>query len=249
MFLSIVMALMAMTNVGLTDIKDSPDGVYPVQSIPGFNGGEQIAIRPLSDLKYNGLVHQAFDYSCGSAALTTVLNYFLSESLQESEVMEGMLKFGEKDKIVQRRGFSLLDMKRYVASLGYKSAGFKAELSDLIDLRQPGIVGIQHAGFKHFVVFREIRDGHIYLADPAQGKISFTTSEFLKFWDGNVLFLIYPKDGVDINNRLELTDNDLRVMDEDRIRQSVLATLPAFNLPLDRKIDKAAGGTVYYKHK
>ena len=100
---------------------------------------------------------------------------------------------------------------------------------------------------KHFAL--EIRDGHIYLADPAQGKISFTTSEFLKFWDGNVLFLIYPKDGVDINNRLELTDNDLRVMDEDRIRQSVLATLPAFGLPLDRKVDKAAGGTVYYKHK
>lgn len=34
--------------------------------------------------------------------------------------MEGLLRYGEADKIVQRRGFSLLDMKRYAAALGYK---------------------------------------------------------------------------------------------------------------------------------
>ena len=248
MFLTMVLAVMAMANIGLAETqRDLPEGSYLVASNHSTRQHEQLAIRPLSEIKSADMIHQAYDYSCGSAALTTVMNYFLGENLQENEVMEGMLKHGEKDKIVQRRGFSLLDMKRYVGTLGYKGAGFKAELQDLADLRQPGLVTIQYAGFKHFVVFRELRDGHVYIADPSMGKISFTAEHFAKLWDGNVLFLVYPKDNTEPVNKLALSDDDLRIMDADRIRQTVWAKTPYWNDTLQTQVDAAAGGIFNYR--
>ena len=85
----------------------------------------------MSQLQFRNVIRQAYDYSCGSAALTSLLDYFLGRNLQERQVMEGLLQFGEADKIVERRGFSLLDMKRFVTALGYKSGGFRAAFADL----------------------------------------------------------------------------------------------------------------------
>ena len=249
MLLTVVMMVMAMANVGLAEnVTNIPEGTYPIRPNQGSTQIEFVTVRPLDEIKRAGMIHQAYDYSCGSAALTTVLNYFLGEDLQENEVMEGMLQHGEKDKIVQRRGFSLLDMKRYVATRGFKGAGFKAELQDLADLRQPGLVTIQYGGFKHFVVFRELRDGHIYLADPSAGKISFTVEHFARLWDGNVLFLVYPKEGTEPVNKLALADEDLRVMDADRVRQTVWAKLPYWDETTQYKVDKAAGGIYHYRN-
>lgn len=248
MFLTLVMAMMAMANVGLTETqRELPEGVYQVSTNLAPGQHEMLKVRPLDEIKRTDMIHQAYDYSCGSAALTTVMNFFLGENLQENEVMEGMLKYGEKDKIVQRRGFSLLDMKRYVATLGYKGAGFKAEIQDLLDLRQPGLVTIQYAGFKHFVVFRELRDGHVYLADPSMGKISFTVEHFKSMWDGNVLFLVYPKSNTEPVNKLALSDEDLRIMDADRIRQTVWAKTPYWDETFQNKVDAAAGGIFNYR--
>jgi hypothetical protein len=101
---------------------------------------EPVQVFPNQYFKYKHIVHQAFDYSCGSAALTTVLQYHLGLAVTEKDAMEGMLEHGEKEKIIARRGFSLLDMKRYVATLGSDSGGFHADIDDLAKLDQPAIV-------------------------------------------------------------------------------------------------------------
>jgi predicted double-glycine peptidase len=136
--------------------------------------------------------------------------------------MEGMMAFCEKEKIVERRGFSLLDMKRYLASIGVDSAGFKAEMSDLAGLDAPAIVPIDYAGFKHFVVLRGVRDGLVFLADPSAGNIVFPLSEFAELWDRNTLFVAYPpKDKVPVA-RLALSDHELGVFDMDRVKDRAL---------------------------
>ena len=151
-----------------------------------------VRVEPLVEQKYRNIVRQAYDYSCGSAALTTVLNYYLGRTLSERQVMEGLLHYGESERIVQRRAFSMLDMKRLVTALGYPSGGFRATIDDLKDLDHPAIVPIEHAGFKHFVVLRTIRDGRVYIADPAVGNLSFTLAQFEQTWDDNVLFIVFP---------------------------------------------------------
>jgi hypothetical protein len=102
-------------------------------------------IEPLIEQKFRNIVRQAYDYSCGSAALTTVLNFYLGRSLSERQVMEGLLHYGESERIVSRRAFSMLDMKRLVTALGYPSGGFRATIDDLIDLDHPAIVPLLYS--------------------------------------------------------------------------------------------------------
>ena len=116
-------------------------------------------------------------------------------------------------------------MKRYLITQGADAAGFRADMSDLKQLKQPGIVPIEYAGFKHFVVFRGIRDGRVFLADPSAGHIVFSVEEFAKLWDRNTLFLLYPpKDKPTTLANLALSDRELGVVDTDLIRQE--AVLP-----------------------
>src|SRR5690606_40933726 len=91
--------------------------------------------------------------------------------------------------------------------------GFRAEFKDLESLEHPGIVPIEYAGFKHFVVLREIRDGRVYVADPALGSISFTQARFEEVWDQNVVFIVYPGERPPVN-ALALSEQDLRLVDD-----------------------------------
>ncbi|PAU65251.1 peptidase C39 [Pseudomonas sp. PIC25] len=190
---------------GTVNITQALNGTVPVR--------ESVVLEPMSQLQFRNVIRQAYDYSCGSAALTTMLDYYLGRNLEERQVMEGLLRFGEAEKIVERRGFSLLDMKRFVAALGYESGGFRADFSDLDALEHPAIVPIEYAGFKHFVVVRDVYNDHVFVADPALGNISFTRTRFEEIWDQNVLFAIFPG-GQAPHNALQLTERDLRLVDD-----------------------------------
>ncbi|UZE94665.1 C39 family peptidase [Alkalimarinus alittae] len=196
---------------------------------------ERVIVEPLSELRFRNITRQAYDYSCGSAALTTVLEFYLGRKFQERQVMEGLLHYGESERIVERRGFSMLDMKRLVTALGYPAGGFKAEIEDLIELDHPAIVPIHHAGFKHFVVVRTIKDGRVYIADPSQGNITFTIERFKEKWDQNVLFVVFPGNSKPIDG-LELREEDLRFIDDQTITYLAFQQFPEFDLPLEHKI-------------
>ncbi len=186
---------------------------------------EPVQMKPFSEFKFKNIVRQAYDYSCGSAALVTVMNNYLDLPVSEQQAMEGMLAHGEREKIIARRGFSLLDMKRYLQTLGADAQGFRADMSDLGQLKQPGIVPIDYAGFKHFVVVRGVRDGKVFVADPSAGHVVFSLDEFKGLWDKGTLFLLYPpKSQPTTVARLALTDRELGVVDNDLIRTD--AVLP-----------------------
>jgi len=214
----------------------------PQTVVGGPKVTQPVKLEPHSQLKFRNIVHQAYDYSCGSAALVTLLNNYIGINVTEQQAMEGMLERGEKEKIVERRGFSLLDMKRYVASLGVESAGFRAEVKDLMTLSHPAILPIDYAGFKHFVVFRGIRDDLVYLADPSAGNITVSVHEFASLWDRNTLFILYPPKDSPATNQLALTDRELGVFDMDRIRdQANLQPLGNAYL-MERALNSGFGG-------
>lgn len=221
-------------------------------NVAKMNGGiapEPVQMYPNQYYKYQHIVHQAFDYSCGSAALTTILQFHLGLAVTEKDAMEGMLEHGEKEKIIARRGFSLLDMKRYVATLGSDSGGFRGDMNDLAGLGEPAIVPIDYAGFKHFVVVKGIRDGKVYIADPSAGNIAFSVAEFAGLWDKGTLFVIYPsKTRPAVQSSLALTDHELGVISPDLVREDV-ALRPVDNRDALQRAVQSGLGTLNFKHQ
>lgn len=170
-------------------------------------------ITPLSELQFSGITEQSFDFSCGSAALASLLNSYLGENLTERQVIQGLMEYGSKEKISERRAFSLLDMKKFVQKLGYDGNGYKADINDLIELDSPCILPIEFLGYRHFTVLRGFHGNHIFLADPFRGNTSYTISAFEKMWYQNVIFIVDKKNAQTFSG-LQLTNKDLRYIDE-----------------------------------
>lgn len=217
-----------------------------VLTTPGGVQYERASVRPLSEFKYHNVVPQRYDYSCGSAALTTLMNHYLDVPISEAQAMEGMLQWGDKEQIIRRRGFSMLDMKRYVTALGYDSGGFRADVEALAGLEHPAIVPIHWGGFDHFVVLRRVAAGRVFLADPAMGNLSMSLERFREVWEPNVLFMVYPGRQPAVNG-LALTEADLRIIDDTTLRRTALLNHPSLQLPMTRAVDTASGQYLYYR--
>lgn len=209
--------------------REQGDTIYRVGVNEPYQYDQVVNVEPLAVQRFRNVVRQAYDYSCGSAALTTLLDFYLGRNFQERQVMEGLLRFGETERIIQRRGFSLLDMKRLVTALGHPSGGFKAEASDLISLDHPAIAPIEYAGFKHFVVLRTVYENRVYVADPALGNISFTLERFLEIWDNNVLFIVFPN-GHKPATGLELREEDMRFVADYLIAENAYREFPLMTM-------------------
>jgi predicted double-glycine peptidase len=130
-------------------------------------------------------------------------------------------------------------MKRFVSALGLTSGGYRGEFSDLTALKQPAIVPITYAGFKHFVVYKAYKDGRVYVADPALGNISFDEIRFKEIWDNNTLFIVdipqqYQK------NLLALQDSDMRHVEDATVNRYALADIQYPTQQFEKLADKGS---------
>ena len=117
---------------------------------------------------FQTIVRQEHDYSCGSAAVATLLTYHYDRPTTERDAFEAMYAIGDKAKI-QREGFSLLEMKTYLESLGYQADGFRVSLEKVARVGVPVIVLIETRGYKHFVVIKGLQDDRVLVGDPVRG--------------------------------------------------------------------------------
>jgi hypothetical protein len=131
-----------------------------------------VRVRSFVELRFENVVRQAYDVSCGAAALATLLQYYYGEQVTEREVIEAMFEAGNKDKIRQE-GFSLLEMKRFAERRGYVSRGYRiADVHRLRELTVPAISLVTVRGYAHFVVIKGVAQGQVFVADPAFGNRS-----------------------------------------------------------------------------
>ncbi|MFV5463070.1 MULTISPECIES: C39 family peptidase [Acinetobacter] len=228
------------------DLKEQhPEAVHYTETLDSRNNSftrmhrEPVQIKPALEDQFRGIVRQAYDYSCGSAALTTLLNGYVGTQLNEQQTMSGLLRYGEYERIIERRSFSLLDMKRFVAALGLESGGYRGEFEDLVKQGQPAIVPISYAGFKHFVVYKAYKNGRVYVADPALGNISFDEERFKDVWENNTLFLINvaPQHR---QNMLALHEKDLRHVEDATVNRYAFVDIQYPQFAMEKIADKAS---------
>jgi predicted double-glycine peptidase len=150
-------------------------------------------------MKFTNVVRQRTDFSCGAAALATIFVYAYNKDTSEEQILANMFKVSDPD-LVREKGFSLLDLKRYVEAIGLRGEGYKVEFTALSQLRIPGIVLISVRGYKHFVVLRRVTGESVFVADPALGNRVMSRKDFEDAWNG-VVFVVMG-DGFDPNSVL-----------------------------------------------
>lgn len=197
---------------------------------PGLAADTRAPVKSLLEMRREHVVVQEWDLSCGAAALATLLRYQHGDMVTERQIAEGLINREEylaRPELVHlRQGFSLLDLKRYVAGRGYEGIGYgKLTLADLVDLA-PVLVPVDFNGYNHFVVFRGLQGDRAVLADPAFGNRSVRIEKFQDAWldspvFGRVGFTVVRKDGREPPNRLGVEPGDAVAPSGAVVRQAV----------------------------
>ena len=166
--------------------------------LPDGASSSNVPTRSLLEGKFAQVVRQQYDFSCGSAALATLLTYHYDLETGEQDTFDAMYEAGDKEKIA-KAGFSLLDMKHYLESIGFQADGYQASLETLENASVPAIALINYRGYRHFVVIKGVSDDEVLIGDPALGIKHMTRATFEDHWDNGVLFII--KNRPDVGRR------------------------------------------------
>jgi predicted double-glycine peptidase len=157
-------------------------------------------VESMREARYRDLITQHTDFSCGAAALATILKYAYDRNdINEDVVLAGLFQVSEPSEVM-RKGFSLLDIKNYVETLDMRGRGYRVTAKDLEKVKIPTIVLLDIKGYKHFVVFKKATQEKVYVADPALGNKIMDMDDFLAGWNG-VLFAVIGK-GFDLDSVL-----------------------------------------------
>ncbi|MBC7906406.1 MAG: C39 family peptidase [Rhodospirillaceae bacterium] len=159
-----------------------------------FSGGTYtVPVTSLREARFKTVIRQEHDFSCGSAALATLLTHHYGRTTSERDAFEAMYATGDQQAI-QKFGFSLFDMQRYLASVGFRAEGYRVGLDKLAEVGVPAITLISTKGYNHFVVVKGVKDGDVLVGDPAMGLKAIPKAEFNAMWQG-VMFVIH--DGIE----------------------------------------------------
>jgi predicted double-glycine peptidase len=160
------------------EVQTSPGTSYPMK------------LTSLKEARFRNTIRQKYDFSCGSAAVATLLTYQYGYPTDEQSAFDVMFTRGDRAKI-GREGFSLLDIKRFLASKGFEADGFDVPLEKLDDEGIPAIVLINERGYHHFVVVKGYKNGRVLVGDPARGTRSMSRRRFDAMWNNHIVFVIH----------------------------------------------------------
>ena len=149
-----------------------------------------VNVTSMAARRFATTTRQQYDFSCGSAALATLLTHHYATPVTEAAIFQRMYHDGDQAKI-RREGFSLLDMQRFLARLKLKADGFEQPLDKLFASRLPAIVLLSENGYNHFVVIKGGNSERVLVGDPSVGTRSLPRERFMELWPSKLLFVIH----------------------------------------------------------
>ncbi|RJG22244.1 C39 family peptidase [Massilia cavernae] len=186
----------------------------------------RVPLASIKQLRFITTMRQQFDFSCGSAALATLLTHHYRDPVSEQQVFEAMFMRGDQARI-RKEGFSLLDMQRFLSGRGYKADGFQLPLQKLADARLPAIVLVSEHGYHHFVVIKGVAGGRVLVGDPSSGTRMLTREAFEAIWSNRLLFVIHGGAAPAFNSAADWRAAPLAPLDQGLGRGSLATmTLP-----------------------
>ena len=190
----VTFALLALL-AGLAPADATPGRATPTASIVQIGALENATVRvhTIKELKalraFKRTLHQQYDFSCGSAAVATLLTFQYGRPTDETAVFTAMFAAGDQAQI-RSKGFSLLDMKRFLDTSGYQADGVRTSLDTLAKVGVPGIALISDHGYRHFIVVKGLDEDRVLIGDPALGARILTRRQFEHARVGDLFFVI-----------------------------------------------------------
>jgi len=185
-----------------TSLVAAPPATGEVRLHGEAGGSYTLRVTSWRDIPFRTIVRQQYDYSCGSAAVATLLTHHYGVPTREADVFTAMWAVGDQAKI-RKVGFSLLDMKRYLEGRGFRADGYRLSLDQLAAARTPAIVLITMGSYRHFVVVKGFRGDQVLLGDPARGLMVVPRAQFEKMWSGIVFAIPGKPDAAAFNRKAE----------------------------------------------
>lgn len=171
-------------------------------------GGQPVraSVQSWKRLQQEHVVIQQRDYSCGAAALATLLQFYFGDPVTEAEILTRVLEPLDAEALADREanGLSLDDLFQAAQDLGYLAAVIRLPLEKLPDLPAPVLVRIEREDFKHFVVLRGSVEDRVYLADPIRGQVRMSAHRFASEWSGEALVLGKADFGLPTSHGLQI---------------------------------------------
>ena len=201
----------------------APAGV-PIRD-PDHNVSKHV--KNWKELKQRNIVMQERDYSCGAAALATVVYYYWGDDVDEEYFLDeltDLLTIEEmKDRI--KNGLAMTDLRRVAVKTGYQAVVGKLTFSKLAEAKVPLIVGITVGDYDHFVVYRGTDNRWVYLADPIRGNVRLPIGDFLEQWQKNAVLAIHkPGEKVKERSPLSVREGEIAVGE---LNRQLIRTLPS----------------------
>ena len=138
------------------------------------------------DMRDQGVVKQSLDYSCGPAAMATLLSYYFQVPTSEQDVLDWLERHSTQWQLPddwRQTGVSMAALAKIGNYSGLDAVGVAVNPQMLRKLKVPVIVYLEHRGFPHFSVIRGVDSlGRVQLADPSWGNQLLSQREFAKLW-------------------------------------------------------------------
>ena len=140
-------------------------------------------------LRDSNLTKQQYDYSCGSASLSTILTYYYQYNISEKDILDSLLTLKgidttQKEALQDNQalrdgiGFSFADLAAFAQEKGFKATGLALDLPSLSQLKIPVIIYVNVRDMEHFSVYKGMDSQFVYLTDPSFGNIKVKLAKF-----------------------------------------------------------------------
>ncbi|MGX1787892.1 C39 family peptidase [Bosea sp. NPDC055332] len=161
--------------------------------------------KSYSARKFDGVVGQTADFTCGAASVATILTYYWNRPTGETEVL-GIIRSRYSDEQWKNRegnGVSFDDLVFAAKKLGFEATGAEIPIEDLPKLAAPVILHLDKGKFQHFSVLRKAAADVFYMADSIVGQIVLTQSDLRSQYTGKAMAIAKRKADLVTGSALE----------------------------------------------
>ncbi|KLV06930.1 bacteriocin resistance protein [Photobacterium aquae] len=202
--------------------------VFALDYFPN-RGGFNVEVKSYQEQLFGDVFRQQYDFSCGSAAVASLLQFHYGIEAHENVIFEYMFKNGDKDKI-EKQGFSMLDMKKYLISVGLDADGYNIPLEKFNKIRIPAITIVNFDGYMHFVVIKGMNSKNVILGDPSRGTLTMPIEDFKSYYKGAVLLV---KNQAKVGRKSFITDDNYNIYTPSPSSEAVVRdSLSTFSITL-----------------